>query len=66
MMKYQVVLEHTEDGVSVRVPGLPGCWSQGADETEALDNIKMAIREYLEVVAQSTQGADVREIDLAV
>jgi predicted RNase H-like HicB family nuclease len=22
------------------VPGLPGCWSQGSDDEEALENIK--------------------------
>jgi predicted RNase H-like HicB family nuclease len=33
------------------VPGLPGCWSQGATETEALENIRVAIREYLAVFA---------------
>jgi predicted RNase H-like HicB family nuclease len=28
-------------------PGLPGCWSQGQSEAEALANIKDAIAEYL-------------------
>ena len=65
-MKYKVVLERTLEGVSVRVPGLPGCWSQGADEQEALANIKEAIRDYLAVVSEQTQGADVREVDVAV
>jgi len=36
-----------EEGVSASVPGLPGCWSQGAAEAEALANIRDAIREYL-------------------
>jgi len=44
------VLERSDEGVSASVPGLPGCWSQGATEQEALDNIKDAIREYLSVV----------------
>ena len=61
-MKYKVVLQESEEGVSVSVPGLPGCWSQGADESEALDNIKIAVREYLQVVADLTKDADVREI----
>lgn len=48
-MKYKIALERTDDGFSVSVPGLPGCWSQGATETEALDNIRDAIAEYLSV-----------------
>jgi HicB_like antitoxin of bacterial toxin-antitoxin system len=33
--------------LSVSCPGLPGCWSQGTTEKEALENIQDAIREYL-------------------
>lgn len=48
-MKYKVVLRESEEGFSVSCPGLPGCWSQGKTEEEALANIREAIREYLEV-----------------
>jgi predicted RNase H-like HicB family nuclease len=44
---------------------LPGCWSQGADEEEALANIHDAIQEYLPAVRDS-MGADVREIEVAI
>jgi predicted RNase H-like HicB family nuclease len=46
-MKYTVALRKTEEGYSVSCPGLPGCWSQGATEEEALTNIRSAIEEYL-------------------
>jgi predicted RNase H-like HicB family nuclease len=49
-MSYTVSLLRTDEGYSVWVPGLPGCVSQGDTETEALDNIRDAIKEYLEVV----------------
>jgi predicted RNase H-like HicB family nuclease len=65
-MKYKVVLQHSDEGVSVSVPGLPGCWSQGANADEALANIKDAIREYLVVVNEQLQGADVREIEVSL
>ncbi len=65
-MKYQIVLEKTDEGYSVSCPGLPGCWSQGKTEQEALENIQDAIREYLLTVQESLKGADVREIDVAV
>jgi predicted RNase H-like HicB family nuclease len=51
-MQYRVILESSDEGYSVSVPGLPGCHSQGATEQEALDNIADAIREYVEVAAE--------------
>lgn len=45
-MRYKVNIKKTEEGYSVRVPGLPGCWSQGKTEVEALENIKDAIKAY--------------------
>jgi predicted RNase H-like HicB family nuclease len=64
-MKYKVVLERTEEGYAVHVPGLPGCWSQGASEQEALENIQDAIQEYLAAVDDLTRNGDVREIEVA-
>ncbi|MEN3335830.1 MAG: hypothetical protein V7641_5195 [Blastocatellia bacterium] len=64
-MKYRVVLQQSEEGYSVHCPGLPGCWSQGSTEEEAIESIKDAIREYLDAVEESLQDADVREIEVA-
>ncbi len=47
-MKYKIVLRKSEESVSVSVPGLPGCWSQGENEEEAIENIKDAIKGCLE------------------
>jgi predicted RNase H-like HicB family nuclease len=49
-MKYKVNLEKTEEGHAIWCPGLPGCWSQGATEEEALENIKDAIEICLAAV----------------
>ena len=65
-MKYRVVLHQSDEGYSVSCPGLPGCWSQGATEEEALDNIRSAIGEYLDVVVEMTAGENVREVEIAV
>ena len=65
-MRYRIALQKSEEGYSVSVPGLPGCWSQGATEQEALENIKDAIREYLSVVNEQLRGADVREVEVVV
>lgn len=65
-MKYKVALRKTDEGYSVSVPGLPGCWSQGANEAEALANIEDAIREYVEVASELAAEADVREVEITV
>ena len=64
-MKYKVVLTESEEGVSVSCPGLPGCWSQGGTEVEALENIQDAIVEYLAAVEELIQGQEVREVVIA-
>ncbi len=65
-MKYAVSLKKTDEGYSVSVPGLPGCWSQGKTEEEALSNIEEAIVEYLGVAQQLAERAELREIEVAV
>jgi predicted RNase H-like HicB family nuclease len=68
-MRYKVVLQKSEEGYSVSCPGLPGCWSQGATEADALENIQDAIREYLAAVddlLHGTPDAEVREVDVVV
>jgi predicted RNase H-like HicB family nuclease len=63
-MKYQVVLEESEEGFAVSVPSLPGCHSQGSTEPEALENIADAIREYLAAIRDRIRSADVREVEV--
>ena len=65
-MKYKIVLHKSNEGYSVSCPGLPGCWSQGKTEAEAIDNIKDAIQEYLTAVYASVKNTDVREVEIAV
>ncbi len=64
-MKYTVVLQASEEGYAVSCPALPGCWSQGETEDEAIANIKDAIEEYLSVVAEQTRGLETREVEVA-
>jgi len=63
-MKYKVVLEPSEEGVAVSVPGLPGCHSQGVNEQEVMTNIAEAIAEYLAVVDDLTVNKIVKEVDV--
>lgn len=63
-MKYTVVFHSTEEGISVSVPGLPGCWSEGDTESEALENIRDAIREYLAAVRELACDQETHEIEV--
>jgi predicted RNase H-like HicB family nuclease len=63
-MKYKIALLKTDEGYSVSVPGLPGCWSQGTTEEEALQNIQEAIQEYLAVRDELLEGTVVREVEI--
>ncbi len=65
-MKYKIVLKQSEEGYSVSCPGLPGCWSQGKTEEEALANIREAIEDYLTAVADAVKGENVREVEVTV
>lgn len=50
MKRYTIVLqpEPDDDGYSVTVPALPGCFSQGDTLDEAIENAQDAIRLYLD------------------
>ena len=63
-MKYRVELEKTDEGYAVWCPGLPGCWSQGATEEEALGNIKDAIETYLATVEELVKDKVTRLVEV--
>jgi predicted RNase H-like HicB family nuclease len=52
-MNLNVLISEGEDGwLVVECPSIPGCFSQGRNREEALDNIKEAIEGCLEVMAE--------------
>jgi predicted RNase H-like HicB family nuclease len=63
-MRYEVLLEESEEGFAVSVPTLPGCHSQGVTEQEALENIADAIRDYLAAIRDRVRGANVRLVEV--
>lgn len=68
-MRFVVTVDRDEDGVYVvECPAIPGCVSQGKTKEEALDNIKDAIRQCLEVRAERGLPLTVatHEVDIAV
>ena len=63
-MKYKVNIKKTDEGYAVWCPGLPGCWSQGHTEREALENIKDAILAYLKTVEELSKDQEPRYVEL--
>jgi predicted RNase H-like HicB family nuclease len=63
-MKYKVSLHRSDEGISVSVPALPGCWSEGDTEEEALANIRDAIQEYLAALENRVQGAEICDVEV--
>jgi predicted RNase H-like HicB family nuclease len=65
-MKYRVILQESEEGFAVSVPGLPGCHSQEATEREVLENVTDATREYVKALTEQLREANTREVEVEV
>lgn len=63
-MRYQVRLQQSDEGYVVWCPGLPGCWSQGETEEEALENIRDAIQVYLETLEELNPDREIRYVEV--
>lgn len=66
MAPYRVALRHSDEGYSVSCPGLPGCWSQGTTEEEALANIQIAIQEYVAAAEELAGEDDSRLVEVGI
>lgn len=62
----RLLFDSEENTYAVWCPSLPGCWSQGATEAEALHNIGEAIKDYLSVQGEvpPPQGSYERTIQV--
>jgi len=71
-MRFNIVLEKAEEGgYNVKVPALDGCYTQGDNEKEAMQNAKEAIICYLEGLEKINQiktkpGTKTKEIEIAI
>ncbi len=55
-MKYPVTIHKSEYGYDAHCPLLPGCHSQGETLEDTLENIKDAIKTYLEMISDEEHG----------
>ena len=65
-MQYKVVLNRSEYGYDVHCPALPGCHSQGNTVEEAIENIKDAIKTYLQMIEEETKDSTVYQVEVPV
>ena len=65
-MNYRVVLIESDEGVSVSCPALKGCHSQGQTRAEALENIRDAIRQWLDSADAEKSIFNVTEEEVTV
>lgn len=67
-MIFNITIERDEDGFwVVECPSIPGCVSQGETKTEAVENIKDAIKVCLEVRAEKglPLTVETRQVEVA-
>ena len=66
-MNLKIVIEPGEAGYFVaHCPALKSCWSQGKTREEALQNIRVAIQEYLGVMGDDSERPEIREVEVAI
>ena len=65
-MEYTVVINKTEYGFDAHCPALPGCHSQGNTIEEAIENIKDAIKTYLQMIKEETKDSTVYQVEVPV
>lgn len=68
-MKFIITIDRDEDGMFIaECPSIPGCVSQGKNEKEAIENVKEAIKQCLEVRAERglPLTISIQEIEVSV
>jgi predicted RNase H-like HicB family nuclease len=63
-MRYQVKLNKIDQVYAIWCPALPGCWTVGDSEQEALDKIKYVIKDHLEGLDGLTKNAEFYYIEV--
>ncbi len=65
-MEFIIKIHKSQYGYDVSCPTLTGCHSQGETREEAVENIKIAIKEYLEVLKEINKGEQIEFVEVAV
>ena len=65
-MEFLIKIHKSEYGFDVSCPTLKGCHSQGDTKEEAIENIKDAIHDYLEVLSELNKDEQLEKIEVAI
>ena len=65
-MDYRVVLIESDEGFAVSCPALRGCHSKGTTKAETLENIRDAIRGWLDAEGDAKSAFSVSEETVTV
>ena len=65
-MEFLIKIHESEYGFNISCPTLKGCHSQGETKEEAIENIKDAIHNYLEVLSEINKGEKLEKIEVAI
>jgi predicted RNase H-like HicB family nuclease len=65
-MDFYITVNKNEYGYSSSCPTLKGCHSQGDTEEEAISNIKIAIKEYLQTFQELNNDDNMKLIKVEV
>ena len=72
-MKYTIIIEKgRESGFIAYCPSLKGCVAQGSTRKEALKNLQMAMKDYIECLIEdglpvpAEVGKEIFELELAI
>ncbi|NET00298.1 MAG: type II toxin-antitoxin system HicB family antitoxin [Sphaerospermopsis sp. SIO1G2] len=63
-MRYQVKLNKIDQVYAIWCPALPGCWTVGNTEQEALEKIKYVIQDYLQKIDDNIKNSEFYYIDV--
>lgn len=63
-MRYQVKLNKIDQVYAIWCPALPGCWTVGNTEQEALEKIKDVIKDYLHSIDENIKNSEFYYIDV--
>jgi len=53
--RFVVAIHHTPQGCFAQVVNLPGCFARGANEVEAVENVRTAIRAFVAIAGLLNQ-----------
>ena len=65
MQRFRIAIHRVNGAYLAQVAELPGCYSRGQSEVEALENARTAIRAYMMLVQAVADGAATVQLEIS-